>query len=229
MHELIGQIKSFLTFNYAERRGIVVLTLLIIMVEVTNAFLPYMIKKESIDISSFEEELALFEIALRQPDTLKSDGGKSFKPKKKQNPDYTYKKAVPSRPPVIVEINTADSAALVSLYGIGAVFADRIIKYRGLLGGFYSTEQLLEVYGMDTIRYDQIKDHIRADTGHVNKIPVNEAGFKTLLRHPYLDYETVKAIVNYRQYTDSIPNMDILRKVIAYDPIFEKIRGYIEF
>lgn len=229
MNKLLEQIKSYLTFNYAERRGILVLTLLIIMVEVANAFLPILAKEESIDMNEFEEELRLFEIAMQQADTIKKEERTPYIPNKKQNPNYTYKKAVPQRPPVIVEINTADSAALVGLYGIGAVFADRILKYRGLLGGFYSTDQLLEVYGMDSVRFNQIKERIRVDTGLVRKIHINKDEFKSLLRHPYLDYETVKAIVNYRQYTDSIPNADTLRKVVAYDPIFEKISGYIAY
>jgi len=228
-NHFIEQIKSYLTFNYAERRGIIVLTLLIIMVEVANAFLPLMVDKDVKDFSAFEEDIRLFEVALDQEDTLKRVIKTFPKAKKKYNPDYSYKKAVPARPPMMIEINTADSAAFVGLYGIGAVFADRILRYRGLLGGFHSSEQLLEVFGMDTIRYNQIKDHIRVDTNHVKKISVNEAEFKALLRHPYLDYETVKAIANYRQYTDSIPNADTLRKVIAYDPIFEKITRYIEY
>lgn len=48
----------------------------------------------------------------------------------------------------IVDIATADSASLLSIRGIGPVFASRIIKYRDKLGGFYSVEQLLEVWGM---------------------------------------------------------------------------------
>ncbi len=43
---------------------------------------------------------------------------------------------------VNVELNSADSTKLIQLAGIGSVFAKRILKYRDLLGGFYSTAQL---------------------------------------------------------------------------------------
>src|SRR5665648_1161064 len=47
----------------------------------------------------------------------------------------------------LIDINSCDSATLVTLSGIGPVLSARIIKYRRLLGGFATTEQLKEVYG----------------------------------------------------------------------------------
>lgn len=229
IHQFKEQSKAYLTFNYAERRGIMVLVILILTVEGVSVFLPQVISKETTDFSDLKEDIRQFEIALAQPDTLPGKADKKKQQKQYHYPNNTYKKAAPAKPPMIVEINTADSAKLVGLYGIGAVFADRILKYRGLLGGFYTKEQLLEVYGMDSTRYDQLKDQIKVSQDLIVKIPVNNAEFKTLLRHPYLDYETVKSIVNYRQKNDSIPNADTLRKVIAYDPMFEKVKSYIEY
>ena len=52
-----------------------------------------------------------------------------------------------------VELNSADSLELLGLKGIGPVFASRILKYRNLLGGFYSVSQLLEVYGFPEETY----------------------------------------------------------------------------
>jgi len=97
-----------------------------------------------------------------------------------------------------VEINQADSSDLLELYGIGPVFASRIVKFRNLLGGFYKPEQLLEVYGMDSARYIGFIERIRIDTSTVIKLNLNTAGFRDLLRHPYLDYDEVKSIVRYR-------------------------------
>jgi competence protein ComEA len=224
------QSKAYLTFNYAERRGIMVLVMLILLVEGVNAFLPSLIKEESFDMSEFEKDIKKFEAALVRPDTLVKTVYKEKHSPKREYPNYTYKKkAGPARPPMIIEINTADSAKFVGLYGIGAVFADRILKYRGLLGGFFNVEQLKEVYGMDSIRYQQIEAYVEADTSKIIKIPVNEAEFKSLLHHPYLDYETVKSIVNYRREYGIIPNQDTLRNVIGYDPMFEKIKPYMEY
>ncbi len=98
----------------------------------------------------------------------------------------------------ILEINSADSLALDELPGIGPSFARRIIKYRQMLGGFVSADQLLEVYGMDSARYNGFVRLIRIDTLKVCKLDLNRATFKELLAHPYLEYEQVKAIVRFR-------------------------------
>ena len=49
----------------------------------------------------------------------------------------------------LVELNMADTTTLKKVPGIGPVFANRIVKYRNLLGGFYAVSQLREVYGID--------------------------------------------------------------------------------
>ena len=224
------QLKAYLTFNHAERRGIVVLVVLIMMSEAVNAFLPAFIHREEIDTSAFDEEVARFMEALQAPDTLTRNKPKTSKQ------SFTYpnrpryeKKARPEQPPVMIEINTADSAQLVTLRGIGPVFAGRILRYRGMLGGFFSKEQLLEVYGMDSARYEGIADNIIADTTVITKMNVNDSEFRELLRHPYLDYETVRSIVNYREHRGPITCPDTLRKIIGYEPMFEQCRYYLEY
>lgn len=100
--------------------------------------------------------------------------------------------------PKILEINAADSLALLDLPGIGPVFAKRIIKYRQMLGGFAYPEQLREVYGMDSARLAGFLTQIRIDTSGIRKMDINKATFKELLSHPYLEYDEVKAIARFR-------------------------------
>jgi len=208
-----------------------VLVVLILITEAVNAVLPALIKKEVFDASVFRKDVRQFELSLARPDSLKADTTHGKPHIRKQYPKYTpyNKKVRPERPRVMIEINTADTAQLVKLYGIGPVFASRILKYRGMLGGFFSIEQLLEVYGMDSVRYAGIQKNVKADTSFILTINVNTAEFKTLLKHPYLDYETVKDICNYRDRKGPISNMDTLRIIIGYDPMFEKVRHYIEY
>ena len=208
-----------------------VLVMLIMIVESVNALLPAFISDESFDMSVFEGEIRKFEAMMALPDTLEKQNLSNTAPRSKQYPkQYTQKKKVyTEQPPMMIEINTADSALLVKLYGIGPSFAGRILKYRGMLGGFFSIEQLLEVYGMDSVRYAGIQKNVKADTSLILTIDVNTAEFKTLLHHPYLDYETVKLICNYREYSGPITCSDTLRKVIGYDPMYEKVKHYIEY
>jgi len=127
-----------------------------------------------------------------------------------------------------IEINTADSIALIKLKGVGPVFANRIISYRKKLGGFYDKSQLLEVYGLDTNRYFKLVDHLLVDTAQLVKIDLNSATFNDFLNHPYFEYYLVKSIFNYKEAVGEFNSVEELRQVnMVYDQLFEKIRPYL--
>ena len=98
----------------------------------------------------------------------------------------------------LLELNSADSTDLLSLYGIGPVYSARIIKYRNLLGGYYSPKQLLEVYGMDSVRYLGFHKKVTSDPLLIDQINLVTVGFKELLRHPYVQYDMVKTFIHFR-------------------------------
>lgn len=106
-------------------------------------------------------------------------------------------------PEISIELNTADSLDLIKLPGIGSVFAGRIIKYRQLLGGYCSVEQLLEVYNFPEETYYDIYQNLSADPEHILPIRLNFAGYGELLRHPYIEKEEVEAILGYRNKNGS--------------------------
>ena len=127
----------------------------------------------------------------------------------------------------VLDINVADSLALVALPQIGQVMASRIHRYRNRLGGFVSFEQLFEVKGMDSARYATIKPYIVLENNEIQKLDVNRDEFKTLLRHPYLEYDQVKAIVNYRERKGLIKNWNQLRDIVGeVNPMLER---YVAF
>lgn len=95
-------------------------------------------------------------------------------------------------------LNSADTTDWKKIPGIGSAFANRIVKYRNLLGGYVDVEQIKEVYGMEDDRYFNILPYIEVDFG-VKKININKLEFKELLKHPYLEYDQVKAITNLRK------------------------------
>jgi competence protein ComEA len=134
------------------------------------------------------------------------------------------------KPSVVVEVNSADSAGLTKIYGIGPAFASRIIKYRNRLGGFYSKEQLKEVYGLDAERYAEVREQVRIDPAKVKKVNVNTAQFDDLKRYPYLSYKQINAIVEYRrEHGDYSSIADMKNIAILNDRILRKIEPYILF
>ncbi|GIJ09071.1 hypothetical protein Van01_22850 [Micromonospora andamanensis] len=57
-----------------------------------------------------------------------------------------------------VNLNTATSAQLETLPGVGPVLAQRIIEHRATHGGFRSVGDLRQVNGIGDARYEQLKD-----------------------------------------------------------------------
>jgi len=102
--------------------------------------------------------------------------------------------------PISFELNGTDSIKLQEIYGIGPVFARRIIRYRDMLGGFYSREQLKEVYGLREEQYDEIMKHVFIDTSYLRRINLNSVERETLLKHPYLNVYQADAIIAYGEY-----------------------------
>ena len=128
-----------------------------------------------------------------------------------------------------LKINSADTTELKSLPGIGSFFAKNIVDYRNKLGGFINKQQLLEVYGLDSSRFEIISPYIILDSIEIQKVKVNHDDFKTILRHPYIEYEDVKKIVNYRETKGMIRNWEHYKNVVTRDDIEERLKLYLEF
>lgn len=110
---------------------------------------------------------------------------------------FPERKAEPIDVPV--EINTADSAALRSVAGIGEKTVVSIIGYRDRLGGFLRAEQLAEVPGVTERNYEKILKQIYCDSCEIRKIDINFATPKELGRHPYIPPQTLRKLLKRRQ------------------------------
>jgi len=124
------------------------------------------------------------------------------------------------------DINKADTSQLMQIRGIGKVFANRIIKYRDILGGFHSIEQIGETYGIDPNILPELKK-VAVFGSAIKKIKINEL---ENFRHPYLKFNQVKVILAYRKQHGKFKNAEDLKEIkILDDETISKIEPYLEF
>ena len=176
-----------------------------------------------------EEEFAQLEPFIVLPEVSRGTGYKSSSKKQEEKageePKPVEKKAIP-----IVDLNTVDSTTLVELPQIGPYTASRIVEFREKLGGFVNKEQLLDVKGMDEARFAAIQPYINLGAVEIRKVDVNRADFKTLVHHPYLNYEQVKRIFNQREKRGMIKNWEqleaLLREEGEVNPLLEHYVKY---
>ena len=129
----------------------------------------------------------------------------------------------------IVELNQADTLTLKKIPGIGSTFARRIVGYRELLGGFYTVEQLAEVYGIDEERYNSLSPWFKVDTTRIRPLPVNQLSYKELLRHPYLNSSQVRQLDRLRRKAplQSWNDFILLEEFSTVD--YQRLRPYLSF
>lgn len=117
-----------------------------------------------------------------------------------------------------IELNTADTSLLKQLRGIGGYYANKIHAYKKALGGFAFKEQLMEIKGIDSIRYQLFAHTVIIDTTHIRKLNINTLNEWELSRHPYVGKYLAKGIINYRNFKKKIQSTDqlIVDKIIDY-------------
>lgn len=142
--------------------------------------------------------------------------------------DESYASYSRQRP--LINLNSCDSALLESLPGIGPVLSVRIIKYRKLLGGFASADQLKEVYGLPPETFELIKGRVFADTSLIRKIRINTAVYKEVAALPYFEKYEVSSILKYRQLAGRINSIEDLTKnnVLSAEKA-NKVKAYLDF
>lgn len=226
-------IRDYLSFNQTELRGIFVLLFILVSLILSHALIPSETWNKPIDFSSFEKETRAFENAWQKAKEDEFIEKKEKSTRRGQYPSFPQKDSARLNhqvPPLTftIELNTADTFDLQRLKGIGPSFARRIIAYRERLGGFIRKAQLLEVWGMDTVRYRLIEKNIRVVPDSVRKIDLNQVTFKELIRHPYFPFELTKSIMLYRQKIKKISTVEELRNIQAVsDSVFRLIIPYI--
>lgn len=138
----------------------------------------------------------------------------------------TYEK--PERSYTAVDVNTADTSALIALPGIGSKLAQRIINFRDKLGGFYKTEQVAETFGLPDSTFIKIKARLALNNTAVKQFNINTATIDEMKTHPYIRYNIANAIVQYRtQHGSFLSVADIKKIMVITDEVYNKISPYL--
>lgn len=131
----------------------------------------------------------------------------------------------------VFELNSADTALLSKLPGIGKGRASIITHRRAELGGFYSIEQLCEIENIPDSIIDPIIPYINIELDSIKKININKTSIKRLHRHPYISYYQARAIYNLRwdkKHNGTISDLEELRTLKEFsEEDFEKVKWYL--
>ena len=111
--------------------------------------------------------------------------------------DSVYERLEPFIDIPLLDINKADSVALLDLPGVGPYFAGKIVSYRGMLGGYSAPEQLMEIWHFDKEKYDGLCDLITCRP--VEPFALWTLPEASLAAHPHISKSEAHAIVLYRE------------------------------
>jgi len=227
--------QDFFYFSKGERRALILLLCIILVI------FALLITKDF--HNGTQEELTQPEDSIQSvlPDTIKltppplqTTQKPKFSPRRKETSKSSFHKnnGYSTKYPkgTIVELNTADTTILKKVPGIGTAYANRIVKFRESLGGFYSVSQLREVYGIDEEKYNELRIWFNVDTLTLRKVKVNKVSFDSLLHHPYINYNQTRIILQLRKQKGRLSdweNLHLLEEFTEEDKI--RLTPYLSF
>ncbi|HAR39107.1 MAG: hypothetical protein A2W86_05940 [Bacteroidetes bacterium GWD2_45_23] len=241
--------KDFLHYQRGSRLAVILLLILILLTMILNGVLRYGRRSEMVIVQNEEliREFDSFRQTLRKRESpslvrnrhegnagyateSKTFGEKAIRSEGDRAAGFTpFPTTEKLSVGETISLNETDTTQWKKIPGIGSSYASRIVKYRELLGGYVRPEQLLEVYGMDNERYGRIVPYIEIDI-HIKRLKINELEFRELLRHPYLNYKQVQAIVSLRRRKGdivSIAELSMLDEFTKDD--IDRLAPYLEF
>lgn len=125
-----------------------------------------------------------------------------------------------------IVLNTADTATLRRVPGIGNYYAREILRHGQWLGGYVSIDQLDEIEGFP----QEAKKYFTIVSPHPQKLNLNRLTLQQLRRHPYINYFQAKAITDYRRLHGRINSLQDLRLSRDFPPeAIRRLEPYVEF
>lgn len=125
-----------------------------------------------------------------------------------------------------IVLNTADTAQLQCVPGIGKYYAKEIVRYGQWLGGYVNVDQLDEIDQFPK----EAKKFFIIQHSNPHKLNVNKLTLQQLRRHPYINYYQAKAITDYRRLHGKIEDIRQLRFSSDFaEKDFQRLTPYLEY
>lgn len=139
--------------------------------------------------------------------------------RQKSTPKMTFNHKVEKDQSLIstTNLNLATFSDFLAVEGVDEVISERIIKYRTKLQGFVFADQIYEVWNLDKIIGDRILQTFSIQSvPKIEKINVNTATFKEVLKVPYIDYELCVKIFDYRDQVAELQDISELKNIEGF-------------
>lgn len=112
------------------------------------------------------------------------------------------------------DLNLATVSDFEIVGAISRKSAQRIVKYRTKLQGFSVKEQLYEVWNLDKEAVNQLLNTFKIIKKPViQKLNINTATFKQVLKIPYIDYNLCKQIFEYRDQVAELQSLEEIKNI----------------
>jgi competence protein ComEA len=234
--KLVKYCKDYLTFNKSERRGLLVLCSLILLLIILNILLPFLKTQKTYDYSKFDAEVNEF---------MKTQEVLSVKPKtyRQKEPFNIYDanaSAVEQKlNPVAFDPNTLPYDGFIEM-GLSPKQALTIIKYRTKGGKFFKKEDFKKMYCISEKEYEALEPYIEikkpqyADNktpkaAEIFKVEVNTASEEELKKIKGIGTYFASQIIKYRIRLGGYNAKEQLMEVPKMDSTkYNDIKAFIE-
>ena len=240
---LIKSISNVLAFSKSEARGTLALIFIIILAFISTQLYKFYLRNERNVLNSAEKkeldawvsqvQASVVEKEQKEPAYISKSDYQPLKSRRKSIRSYPKEKTPRNREEkvnviTVVDLNTASPTDLQKVRGIGPAFSERIIKYRNLLGGFSSNDQLTEVYGLSEETITKLLGQFEIQT-KPSPIDINADSAKILARHPYISYDLAWTIINYRKQNGDITSLADFKKIKSVnEETLERLKPYLQ-
>jgi len=115
------------------------------------------------------------------------------------------------------DLNLATLTDFLAIEGVDEDISERIVSYRTKLRGFVLTDQIYEVWNLDRKTGDRILQTFSIQSiPKIEKININTATFKEVLKTPYIDYKLCVKIFDYRDEVAELQDISELKNIEGF-------------